>query len=74
MAAGAAVPGVVLKGGDAQVLCLTCRRVRPALSPAEYTVARARLITRHGLCMCLHTGRRPPSRPETPETTPAPSR
>ncbi|MBW8485624.1 hypothetical protein [Actinomadura parmotrematis] len=34
------------------MLCLTCRRVRPALSVADYTAARARLITRHGLCLC----------------------
>jgi hypothetical protein len=53
------------------VLCLTCKRVRPAVSPAEYTAARARLITRHGLCTCFHVGRRPPSRPES---APTPSR
>ncbi|HEX2315085.1 MAG TPA: hypothetical protein VHJ17_15185, partial [Thermomonospora sp.] len=50
--------GVPRRG--AKVLCLTCRRVRPARSPAEYTRARAELITRHGLCVCAHTGRTGP--------------
>ncbi|RAY16655.1 hypothetical protein DPM19_00245 [Actinomadura craniellae] len=35
------------------MLCLTCRRVRPARDPHDYTPARARLITRHGLCICI---------------------
>lgn len=35
------------------MLCLTCNRVRPARSPAEYTVVRAQLITVYGLCVCV---------------------
>jgi hypothetical protein len=38
--------------GEKPVLCLTCKRVRPALSPAEYTVLRAYSITLYGLCTC----------------------
>lgn len=34
------------------MLCLTCKRVRPARSPAEYTVLRAYSITLYGLCTC----------------------
>ena len=34
------------------MLCLTCKRVRPARSPAEYTVLRAYSITMYGLCTC----------------------
>ena len=34
------------------LLCLTCNRVRPAKSPAEYTVLRAYSITTYGLCAC----------------------
>jgi hypothetical protein len=34
------------------VLCLTCKRVRPARNPAEYTVLRAHSITMYGLCTC----------------------
>ncbi|MQY09405.1 hypothetical protein [Actinomadura macrotermitis] len=37
------------------MLCLTCKRVRPAASAADYTADRARLITRHGLCVCAPT-------------------
>jgi hypothetical protein len=36
------------------LLCLTCNRVRPARSPVEYTVLRARWITIYGLCTCPH--------------------
>jgi len=56
--------------GELSMLCLTCRRVRPALSPAEYTAARALLITRHGLCCCAHTVRPAPRRAPAP---PAPA-
>ncbi|ACY97551.1 hypothetical protein Tcur_1984 [Thermomonospora curvata DSM 43183] len=45
------------------MLCPTCRSVRPALSPAEYTPDRAYLITRHGLCVCSPDRRRPPRDP-----------
>jgi hypothetical protein len=38
------------------VLCLTCKRVRPARSPAEYTVLRAYSITLYGLCTCAQPG------------------
>jgi hypothetical protein len=38
------------------LLCLTCNRVRPARSPAEYTVVRAQAITVHGLCTCAQPG------------------
>ena len=38
------------------MLCLTCNRVRPARSTAEYTVLRARLITMYGLCTCAQPG------------------
>lgn len=34
------------------MLCLTCHRVRPALSRADYTAERAWLIVRRGLCTC----------------------
>jgi len=34
------------------MLCLTCHRVRPALSRADYTAERASLIVRRGLCAC----------------------
>ncbi|HEY8478507.1 MAG TPA: hypothetical protein VIL71_01640 [Spirillospora sp.] len=34
------------------MLCLTCHRVRPALSRADYTAQRAWLIVRRGLCTC----------------------
>jgi hypothetical protein len=34
------------------MLCLTCHRVRPAATPAEYTVLRAHSITTYGLCAC----------------------
>lgn len=34
------------------MLCLTCHRVRPALSRADYTAERALLIVRRGLCTC----------------------
>lgn len=34
------------------MLCLTCKRVRPARSPEEYTVLRAYSITMYGLCTC----------------------
>ncbi|WP_433472766.1 hypothetical protein ACQPZP_28330 [Spirillospora sp. CA-142024] len=47
------------------MLCLTCHRVRPALSPADYTAERAWLIVRQGLCTCGP----PPAR-----TRPAPRR
>jgi hypothetical protein len=42
------------------LLCLTCNRVRPARSPTEYTVLRAHLITRYGLCTCAQPGPWPP--------------
>ncbi|CNF97233.1 Uncharacterised protein [Mycobacterium tuberculosis] len=42
------------------MLCLTCHRVRPALSPADYTAERAWLIVRRGLCACS-----PPPQPRT---------
>jgi hypothetical protein len=42
------------------LLCLTCNRVRPARSPDEYTVLRARSITVHGLCTCAQPGVWPP--------------
>jgi hypothetical protein len=38
------------------LLCLTCNRVRPARSPAEYTVLRAQSITVYGLCTCAQPG------------------
>lgn len=38
------------------MLCLTCKRVRPARSPAEYTVLRAYSITLYGLCTCAAPG------------------
>ncbi len=41
------------------MLCLNCNRVRPALTRADYTAERARLITLHGLCVCA-----PPKRPD----------
>lgn len=34
------------------MLCLTCHRVRPAASRADYTAERASLIVRQGLCAC----------------------
>ncbi|MBT2211567.1 MULTISPECIES: hypothetical protein [Actinomadura] len=34
------------------MLCLTCQRVRPALSRTDYTADRARLIVSRGLCTC----------------------
>ncbi len=34
------------------MLCLTCQRVRPALSRTDYTADRARLIVLRGLCTC----------------------
>ncbi|SPT57158.1 hypothetical protein LUW74_17800 [Actinomadura madurae] len=34
------------------MLCLTCHRVRPALSRTDYTAERAWLIVRRGLCAC----------------------
>jgi len=37
---------------DQRMLCLTCHRVRPALSRADYTAERAWLIVRRGLCAC----------------------
>jgi hypothetical protein len=36
------------------MLCLTCRRVRPAENRTDYTTERARLIVRHGLCVCAY--------------------
>ena len=42
--------------GERALLCLTCNRVRPARSTAEYTVLRARLITMYGLCTCAQPG------------------
>lgn len=36
------------------MLCLTCRRVRPAQTRADYTAERARLIVQNGLCSCAH--------------------
>lgn len=45
------------------MLCLTCNRVRPALSPEEYTVLRAHLITIYGLCTCMQPGPWMPERP-----------
>ncbi len=66
--------GCVHEGGVAKVLCLTCRRVRPALNPAEYTADRALLITRHGLCCCAHTARPvPPRAPAAPAAPTAPA-
>ncbi|GGQ30486.1 hypothetical protein BKA00_002856 [Actinomadura coerulea] len=52
------------------MLCLTCHRVRPAASRADYTTERASLIVRQGLCACgappgpraFPDGRRPPVR------------
>jgi hypothetical protein len=38
------------------VLCLTCKRVRPARSPEEYTVLRAYSIMLYGLCTCAQPG------------------
>ncbi len=49
------------------MLCLTCNRVRPARSAAEYTVLRAHLITVYGLCACA----RPGLWPHEPATEPA---
>jgi hypothetical protein len=46
--------------GEKAVLCLTCKRVRPARSPAEYTVLRAYSITMYGLCTCAQPGAWPP--------------
>lgn len=48
------------------MLCLTCKRVRPARSPAEYTVLRAYSITLHGLCTCVRPASWPPG-PDTPD-------
>ncbi|XRQ13917.1 hypothetical protein ACN3XK_24445 [Actinomadura welshii] len=45
------------------MLCLTCHRVRPALSRADYTAERALLIVRRGLCTCSA----PPPRTTRPE-------
>jgi hypothetical protein len=42
--------------GERALLCLTCNRVRPARSTAEYTVLRAHLITVYGLCTCAQPG------------------
>ncbi|MEV4007121.1 hypothetical protein [Actinomadura sp. NPDC049753] len=58
------------------MLCLTCHRVRPAASRADYTAERASLIVRQGLCACgvppapraFSHGRRPPVR-EAPRAT-----
>jgi hypothetical protein len=36
-----------------KLLCLTCGRVRPAVSRVDYTAGRARLIAEHGLCGCV---------------------
>jgi hypothetical protein len=47
------------------VLCLTCKRVRPARSPEEYTVLRAYSITMYGLCTCAQPGSWLPDTPVT---------
>jgi hypothetical protein len=39
------------------MLCLTCHRVRPALSRTDYTAERAWLIVHRGLCACAATHR-----------------
>lgn len=44
------------------MLCLTCHRVRPAASRADYTAERASLIVRQGLCACGAPQARPPFR------------
>jgi hypothetical protein len=41
--------------GEKALLCLTCKRVRPARNPTEYTVLRAYSITMYGLCVCAQT-------------------
>ncbi|GGT94233.1 hypothetical protein GCM10010177_61760 [Actinomadura citrea] len=41
------------------MLCLTCHRVRPAASRADYTAERASLIVRQGLCVCSAPSTRP---------------
>ncbi|WP_433339256.1 hypothetical protein [Spirillospora sp. CA-294931] len=40
---------------------MTCKRVRPAESRADYTAERAGKIVRHGLCVCAEPAP-PPSR------------
>ncbi|WP_168221324.1 hypothetical protein [Actinomadura sp. WMMA1423] len=54
------------------MLCLTCRRVRPALSRSDYTAERALLIVTRGLCACgLPPGRtRPPPAVREPVAAP----
>jgi len=62
--------------GEKAVLCLTCERVRPARSPAEYTVLRAYSITTYGLCTCAQPAswpldaRPPDAWPPDPTTEP----
>lgn len=46
-------------------LCPTCGRVRVAARWADYTVARARLVEQHGLCICPVDAA--PVRPERPD-------
>ncbi len=54
------------------MLCLTCHRVRPALSRSDYTAERAWLIVRQGLCACGVTPGRtwPPPVVREPATSP----
>lgn len=52
------------------MLCLTCHRVRPALSRADYTAERAWLIIRRGLCTCSG----PPPHATRPATVRKPAR
>lgn len=54
------------------MLCLTCHRVRPAISRADYTAERAWLIVRRGLCTCAappqrHALRRTSENPPDPQ-------
>ncbi|MCP9948639.1 hypothetical protein [Actinomadura madurae] len=51
------------------MLCLTCHRVRPALSRTDYTAERAWLIVRRGLCACAA-----PTAPAAPGPRPGPVR
>ncbi|MEV0663005.1 hypothetical protein ACIBI3_25375 [Actinomadura luteofluorescens] len=54
------------------MLCLTCHRVRPAASRADYTAERASLIVRQGLCTCSAPPGRPWRRPPVREGAQAP--
>jgi hypothetical protein len=69
---GEGVPAAGRGRGEKAVLCLTCKRVRPARSPAEYTVLRAYSITVYGLCTCAQPGVWPPGTAVASAAEPAP--